>query len=99
MLTRKTNGVASGPRLSKALGGMAASAIDRRTFLKRSGIAAGTMAAASGMSFGMVRKARAQQAAAAGEVEIRKSVCTHCSVGCTVMAEVVDGVWTGQEPG
>jgi formate dehydrogenase major subunit len=28
-----------------------------------------------------------------------KSVCTHCSVGCTVIAEVQNGVWTGQEPG
>ena len=26
-------------------------------------------------------------------------MCTHCSVGCTVMAEVEDGVWVGQEPG
>ena len=31
--------------------------------------------------------------------EIKKTVCTHCSVGCTVMAEVQNGVWTGQEPG
>jgi len=99
MLTRKTNGVANGPRLSKAFGGLAASAIDRRTFLKRSGIAAGTMAAASGMSFGMVRKASAQSQAAGGEIQIKKSVCTHCSVGCTVMAEVANGVWVGQEPG
>ena len=29
----------------------------------------------------------------------RKNVCTHCSVGCTVIAEVANGVWTGQEPG
>jgi formate dehydrogenase major subunit len=85
--------------LSKALGGIAAGAIDRRTFLKRSGIAAGAAAAASGMSFGMVRKARAASPAAGGEVTIKKSVCTHCSVGCTVMAEVANGVWTGQEPG
>ena len=28
-----------------------------------------------------------------------KSVCTHCSVGCTVIAEVKNGVWVGQEPG
>ncbi len=28
-----------------------------------------------------------------------QSVCTHCSVGCTVIAEVSDGVWIGQEPG
>ena len=25
-------------------------------------------------------------------------MCTHCSVGCTVMAEVENGVWVGQEP-
>ena len=30
---------------------------------------------------------------------IRKNICTHCSVGCTVIAEVVNGVWVGQEPG
>ena len=30
---------------------------------------------------------------------IRKNICTHCSVGCTVIAEVSNGVWIGQEPG
>ena len=96
MLTKRTNGVANGPRLSKAVAGIAGSAIDRRTFLKRSGLAAGGVAAAS-VPFGMVKRAEAQ--AATGEVKIVKSVCTHCSVGCTVMAEVQNGVWTGQEPG
>ena len=28
-----------------------------------------------------------------------KAICTHCSVGCTVIAEVSNGVWIGQEPG
>ena len=97
MLTRKTNGVAKGPRLSKALAASVGGAIDRRTFLKRSGLAAGGIAAASSMSFGMVTKAEAQEAS--GEVQLIKSVCTHCSVGCTVMAEVQGGVWVGQEPG
>ncbi|MEJ1995597.1 MAG: formate dehydrogenase subunit alpha [Limibacillus sp.] len=97
MLTRKTNGVAKGPRLSKALAASVGGAIDRRTFLKRSGLAAGGIAAASSMSFGMVTKAEAQEAS--GEVKLIKSVCTHCSVGCTVMAEVQGGVWVGQEPG
>ena len=32
-------------------------------------------------------------------ITVAKTVCTHCSVGCTVMAEVQDGVWIGQEPG
>ena len=34
-----------------------------------------------------------------GAVETVKSVCTHCSVGCSVIAEVDNGVWIGQEPG
>ena len=99
MLTRKTNGVANGPRLSKALSGLAGSAIDRRSFLKRSGLAVGGAAVASGLSYGMVKKADAAAAGATGDVTLVKSVCTHCSVGCTVVAEVQNGVWTGQEPG
>ncbi len=46
----------------------------------------------------MVKKAEAASAAT-GNVTLVKSVCTHCSVGCTVIAEVQNGVWTGQEPG
>ena len=98
MLTKKTNGVANGPRLSKALAGVVGSAMDRRTFLKRSGLAAGGAVAATAMSSGMVHKA-AEAAEATGDVKLVKSVCTHCSVGCTVVAEVQNGVWVGQEPG
>ena len=97
MLTKKTNGVANGPRLSKALAGVVGSAIDRRTFLKRSGLTAGGAAALTAMSSGMVRKAEAAEAT--GNVQMVKSICTHCSVGCTVVAEVQNGVWVGQEPG
>ena len=32
-------------------------------------------------------------AGAVGKVELKKTVCTECSVGCTVVAEVSDGVW------
>lgn len=98
MLTKKTNGVANGPRLSRTLTAVAGGAIDRRTFLKRSGLAAGGAAAIT-TAPGLMRPAKAGFAAAGAAVEIKKSVCTHCSVGCTVMAEVADGVWTGQEPG
>jgi formate dehydrogenase major subunit len=100
MLTKKTNGVAKGPRLSKALTGLTGSAVDRRTFLRRSGLAAGGIAAASTLAGGTVTKAKAAQpGAATGKIETIKSVCTHCSVGCTVVAEVQNGVWVGQEPG
>nr|WP_217807970.1 formate dehydrogenase subunit alpha [Oceanibacterium hippocampi] len=85
--------------MSKALAGLTGSAIDRRTFLRRSGLTAGGLAAASLVTGGTVRKAEAQTATAAGNVTQIKSVCTHCSVGCTVIAEVKNGVWIGQEPG
>ena len=99
MLRKKVNGASRSPRLSKALAGLTGGAIDRRSFLRRSGLTAGGLAAAGAMGGGMVKKAEAQSAGTGGKMEIVKSVCTHCSVGCTVLAEVVDGVWVGQEPG
>ncbi len=80
-----------------AAGSGAGRAIDRRTFLKRSGLAMGAGAAATTLAPGRVRKAQAASAAS-GDIEIKRSVCTHCSVGCGVRAEIQNGVWTGQEP-
>ena len=97
MLRKKTGGVAIGPRLSSALTELTGGAIDRRTFLKRSGLTIGGIAAVASLKDGMVQKAAAAEGE--GNIEIRKSVCTHCSVGCTVLAEVAGGVWVGQEPG
>jgi formate dehydrogenase major subunit len=97
MLTKKSGGVANGPRMKKALSGVVGSAIDRRTFLKRSGLAAGGAAAAAAVPLG--RAQAAEGGSAGGEMTRVKSVCTHCSVGCTVIAEVSGGVWVGQEPG
>ncbi len=98
MLTKKSNGVAGRPRLTKALAGVVGGSMDRRSFLKKSGVAAGGLALASTMSGGMVKKAEAASGAA-GAIQQVKSVCTHCSVGCTVIAEVASGTWVGQEPG
>jgi formate dehydrogenase major subunit len=65
--------------------------------LRGSGLAIGGLATAAALVGSNVTPAQAVGSAAA--VEIKKSVCTHCSVGCTVVAEVQNGVWTGQEPG
>ncbi len=76
-------------------------AINRRTFLKRSGVALGAGAAASMFAPQLMKKAQAAAGfspMAGVKTEIRRSVCTHCSVGCGVVAEVQNGVWTGQEP-
>jgi len=75
--------------------------MDRRTFLRRSGIAVGGVAAASSLSVSMMEKAAAADAPAdtdGSKVEQVRTICTHCSVGCGIYAEVENGVWTGQEP-
>jgi len=97
MLMKKSGGVANGPRLTKALAGVIGGAIDRRAFLRRSGVTAGGAALASALPLGLASEAKAATAAKA--LQKVKSVCTHCSVGCTVIAEVDNGVWIGQEPG
>ena len=74
--------------------------VDRRTFLRRSGLAAGGLAALGALPLGGLRKAEAAgRGPAPSKGIIRQNICTHCSVGCTVLAEVEDGVWVGQEPG
>ena len=97
MLKKKTNGVARRPQRTGILSDIAEKSVDRRSFLRGSGLAIGGLAAISATG-GTVTQASAQTAAN-GAVKTIKSVCTHCSVGCTVVAEVSNGVWTGQEPG
>jgi formate dehydrogenase major subunit len=82
------------------LDGILPEALDRRTFMKRSGMAAGAGAFASQLPFNLIGNADAKGEAppAEGKIEIKRTVCTHCSVGCAVDAEVQNGVWTGQEP-
>jgi formate dehydrogenase major subunit len=73
--------------------------LDRRTFLRRSGLVASGVGALGALPLAGVRRAEAGPPPTAGaQVAIRKSVCTHCAVGCTVTAEVANGVWIGQEP-
>ena len=97
MLRKKKSGVANGPQSSSFIGKAAETVVDRRAFLRGSGLAIGGIATAAALVGSNVAPAKATGAGIASE--IRKSVCTHCSVGCTVVAEVQNGVWTGQEPG
>jgi formate dehydrogenase major subunit len=100
MLIKRKSGEASRSKLQAVTAGLALQAMDRRTFLKRSGLAVGGLAAIGSIQLGSVRKAQAIPGPAPGvKTEIKKNICTHCSVGCTVIAEVQNGVWTGQEPG
>ncbi|MEP5761449.1 MAG: hypothetical protein ABJ327_19455, partial [Litoreibacter sp.] len=93
MLRRKTTGVSKGTRGAGVLSEISETSVDRRAFLRGSGLAVGGLAAIAATG-GSITKATAQSAAASAVTTV-KSVCTHCSVGCTVIAEVANGVWTG----
>ncbi len=103
-LTRKSSTAQAdrANRLSRGVVGMQPKTMDRRTFLKRSGLTVGAGAAVSAIAgqlpFAMVGKAEAADPPASGKIEVKRTVCTHCSVGCAIDAEVQNGVWIGQEP-
>jgi len=103
LLTRKGPAGPRAPgRFASSLEGSLARALptmDRRAFLKRSGIGVGVGLAASQLS--LMRKAQAKDPAAAdsgSKQVVRRTVCSHCSVGCAVDAVVENGIWIRQEP-
>src|SRR4051812_38394379 len=98
LLTRKAEGqVRSVNPLSRAASALGQKTVDRRTFLKGTGLTAGAAAFASQLPLGMVAEAQAQGTKAAN-VQVKRTVCTHCSVGCSIDAVVENGVWVRQEP-
>ena len=106
LLTKKSGAGAGAPvassfvhRLRHGLS-QAVPTMDRRAFLRRSGLGVGAGLAATQLT--LVRKAGAAGAPSSldgsGEVVVRRTVCTHCSVGCAADAVVENGVWVRQEP-
>ncbi|NNE62476.1 MAG: twin-arginine translocation signal domain-containing protein, partial [Gammaproteobacteria bacterium] len=75
----------------------AGEAISRRAFLRNSSLMAGGAALTSTVAPVMMKKAQAASTSGGNITEV-KTICTHCSVGCGIVAEVQNGVWTGQEP-
>ncbi len=104
LLTRKSADVQSpqvqgASKLRRSLAGVMGKTLDRRSFLKRSGVAAGVGAFASQLPFNMIGRVEAADAnKEGGKLEVKRTVCTHCSVGCAVDAVVQNGVWIRQEP-
>lgn len=73
--------------------------ISRRAFMKNSSLAAGgAVAGACLFTPGMMKKAEAKAVDPEAKTEVKRTICSHCSVGCGIYAEVQNGVWTGQEP-
>jgi formate dehydrogenase major subunit len=97
VLIKRTERQTRRSNLAATVGNHADGGLDRRSFLRRSGLVATGLATIGALPLATVRKAEAAGPNMAGAT-IRKSICTHCSVGCTVIAEVSNGVWVGQEP-
>jgi formate dehydrogenase major subunit len=99
VLIKRTERQARRSALAVMLGPDASAGLDRRAFLRRSGVVGGGLAALGTLPLASVRRADAGFVTPGAAVMIKKNVCTHCSVGCTVVAKVENGVWVGQEPG
>jgi formate dehydrogenase major subunit len=98
LLTRKAASSAMPrARLARGLAGVLAKTMDRRAFLRRSGVSLGAGAVATQLPFNLIGEAQAD-AKPAGKAEVKRTVCTHCSVGCAIDAVVENGVWVRQEP-
>jgi len=73
--------------------------MDRRSFLKRSGLGVGVGIAGSQLTLVKKADAMGSKPNAGGEkgIVVKRTVCTHCSVGCAADAVVENGVWVRQE--
>ncbi|GAM59285.1 formate dehydrogenase-O, major subunit [Vibrio ishigakensis] len=73
--------------------------VSRRSFMKNTSLAAGGAMVGAGLfAPSMMRKAEAKSVDPDAKTEVKRTICSHCSVGCGIYAEVQNGVWTGQEP-
>ena len=98
MLIKRTDGKAAKQRLASAYQGLSAGGLDRRAFLRQAGLGGAGLAALGAIPLSTMRPAEAGPADHSKPIQRVKNICTHCSVGCTVIAEVQNGVWVGQEP-
>jgi formate dehydrogenase major subunit len=72
--------------------------LKRRKFLVGAGVTAGAGALARHLPMNVIQPvAAADKSAVAPNVEVKHTVCSHCSVGCSVEAIVQNGVWVRQE--
>ncbi len=98
MLTKRLESKSRKSRLAPVAANGAAP-LDRRSFLRNAGVSATGLAVVGTLGSATVQKAHAITPMDHSQpMAIKKNICTHCSVGCTVTAEVQNGVWVGQEP-
>ncbi len=98
MLIKRSEARAGRQRQAAAYAGLSSGGLDRRAFLKQAGITGVGLSALGTIPLTTIRPAAAGPVNHQQPVTRVKNICTHCSVGCSVTAEVQNGVWVGQEP-
>ena len=92
MLVKRRSTDANRSGLAAFAQSVSAKPVDRRSFLRASGLAVGGLAAFGAIGASTVRRAEAGNTDFSQPIEVKTNICTHCSVGCTVKAEVQNGV-------
>ncbi len=98
MLIKRSEARAGKQRLAAAYAGLSSGGLDRRAFLRQAGVTGLGLSALGAIPLTTMRPAEAGPVNRSQPITRVKNICTHCSVGCTVTAEVQNGVWLGQEP-
>jgi formate dehydrogenase major subunit len=101
MLIKRSERQAARQRLSAAYAGLSSGGLNRRGFLHQAGLGGAGLAALGALPALSARRAEAVATShvdRSAPMQRVKNICTHCSVGCTVIAEVQNGIWVGQEP-
>ena len=98
MLTKRRERQSRLPRgLQAALAQVPNPRLSRRGFLEASGVTAVGLGVMASLKPRQVRAAEPKPHEPPG-IERKKTVCPFCAVGCSIWAEVQNGVWIGQEP-
>ena len=98
LIKKNAAATATGRRLRSSAARTVGQTMDRRAFLKHSGLGVGAGAIAIQLPYNLIGDAAAAPGAVAadnrlaGGEEVKRTVCTHCSVGCAVDAVVKNGV-------
>ncbi|WP_019142651.1 formate dehydrogenase subunit alpha [Noviherbaspirillum massiliense] len=99
MSLTRSSGSGTSTLLRKGIDRAATATLNRRSFLKRVGLTAGAGVLARQLPLNVIQSARADNVVVppGGATEVKHTVCSHCSVGCSVEAVVKNGVWIRQD--
>ena len=98
MISKRTDQRADGTRGPNLPKGKRRNVMDRRAFLRLSGFSVGSAFAVTNQALRLVKPAAAAAEGSRSADTSVLTVCTRCSMGCSVRADLLNGVWISQQP-